>query len=547
MKLNTKKTIYVGLAFLLICMFWQVYDNVIAKMLIDSFGLNQTLSGVVMAADNVLALILLPVFGVLSDKTKTKRGKRTPYIFIGTIIASILFVGVSIFDNLQRSKVENAQINPVVAVSVKDYQDGDVITVYTEKDNGGTSISLFFDNLFSNNETEVKAVNVTVTDGKFNYGDLNDNGADYTTTSIYSFKYQEETKLYRTKELAASVRSFHIQDDKVISGFYIAGFLVMLCLVLIAMATFRTPAVSLMPDVTPKPLRSKANAIINLMGSAGGVVALIMTNFLAKEYKSYTLCFIILGALMLVALAIFMIKVNEPKLVMEMHEQQKEYGIEDEDDSAGYSNNEKMPKAVFKSFLLILFSIVFWFCAYNAATSKFSVYATTILNTGYSLPLIVAQAAAIISYIPIGHLSTKFGRKKTILVGIIILFSAFFIGCFLVEPTGIGKILVYAVMALAGIGWATINVNSFPMVVEMSQGGNIGKYTGIYYTASMAAQIATPILSGIIMDGFGTMTVLFPYCCAFCVFAFITMLFVKHGDSKPIPTSKLESFESMDD
>ena len=309
---------------------------------------------------------------------------------------------------------------------------------------------------------------------------------------------------------------------------------------------FRTPAVSLMPDVTPKPLRSKANAIINLMGSAGGVTALILMNF-TKEYRSYTLCFIVLGALMLVALAIFLLKVNEPKLVAEMHLKQREYGLEEADDEQGFASSEKMPKDVARSFGLILASIVFWFFAYNAATSKFSVYATTVLNTGYSLPLIVAQAAAIISYIPIGQLSTKIGRKKTILLGITILFSAFFIGCFLVEPSGLGKILVYAVMALAGIGWATINVNSFPMVVEMSQGANVGKYTGIYYTASMAAQIATPILSGLIMDGFGTMTVLFPYCCVFCVLAFSTMSLVKHGDSKPIPKKKLESFEALED
>lgn len=547
MKLNAKKTIYVGLAFLLICMFWQVYDNIIAKMLIDNFGLNQTLSGIVMAADNVLALILLPIFGVLSDRTKTKKGKRTPYILIGTICASLLIVAVSIFDNFQRTQVENSQINPVMTVSVADYNEGDTIVVYTEKEGTKTEISVFFENLFKNTEEEVREVEVVVRDGKFNYGDLNNNGADYTTTSLYSFEYQGEENLYRTKELAANVRSFHIQDDHVVNGFYLAGFLVMLCLVLIAMATFRTPAVSLMPDVTPKPLRSKANAIINLMGSIGGVIALIMTNFLAKEYKSYTLCFIILAVLMLIALFIFMWKVKEPKFVEEMHEEQKKYGIEDLDDQEGYSKDKKMPKPVFRSFVFILMSIVFWFCAYNAATSKFSVYATTILNTGYSLPLIVAQAAAIISYIPIGHLSTKFGRKKTILVGVAILFAAFLIGSFLVEPSGFGSILVYVVMALAGIGWATINVNSFPMTVEMSQGGNIGKYTGIYYTASMAAQIVTPILSGMIMDGFGTMTVLFPYCCVFCVLAFITMLFVKHGDSRPIIKGKLESFESMDD
>ena len=181
--------------------------------------------------------------------------------------------------------------------------------------------------------------------------------------------------------------------------------------------------------------------------------------------------------------------------------------------------------------------------AYNAATSKFSVYAGTILGTGYSLPLLVAQGAAIVSYIPIGIISSHIGRKKTILIGVGILFAAFLLGSFLTSSTAI---LVYVTMALAGIGWATINVNSYPMVVEMSKGSNVGKYTGFYYTASMAAQIATPVLSGLFMDLFGTMRVLFPYCVLFCVFAFITMLFVKHGDSKPIPEKKLEAYDAMD-
>ena len=99
MKLQTKKIIFVGLAFMIISMFWQVYDNVIAKMLINSFGLNQTWSGLVMALDNMLAIFMLPLFGTLSDKTKTKYGKRTPYIFFGVIISAIFLVGVSVFDN----------------------------------------------------------------------------------------------------------------------------------------------------------------------------------------------------------------------------------------------------------------------------------------------------------------------------------------------------------------------------------------------------------------------------------------------------------------
>ena len=182
--------------------------------------------------------------------------------------------------------------------------------------------------------------------------------------------------------------------------------------------------------------------------------------------------------------------------------------------------------------------------AYNAATSKFSVYATNVLDTGFTIPLLVAQAAAIISYIPIGIISSKVGRKKTVLVGVVILFAAFVSAIFVNEKCAW---IIWISMALAGIGWATINVNSYPMVVEMSKGANVGKYTGIYYTASMAAQIVTPLLSGVFMDIFGMRAALFPYCAILSACAFVTMSFVKHGDSKPIPTNKLEAFEAMDD
>ena len=194
-----------------------------------------------------------------------------------------------------------------------------------------------------------------------------------------------------------------------------------------------------------------------------------------------------------------------------------------------------MPKDVKKSFILILSSIVFWFMAYNAATSKFSVYATTVLDfKNYSIPLMVAQGAAIISYLPIGMLASKLGRKKTILLGISELFLAFLLGALATDSSAF---LLYGIMALAGIGWATINVNSYPMVVEMAKGADVGKYTGIYYTASMTAQIITPIFSGFLMDTIN-MRILFPYSAIFCLFAFTTMLFVKHGNAKEIPAGK---------
>ena len=281
----------------------------------------------------------------------------------------------------------------------------------------------------------------------------------------------------------------------------------MLLLVLVAMAIYRTPAVSLMPDVTIKPLRSKANAVINLMGTIGGIIALGLMSFLSVDYHSYMLLFIVIGLLMIIMLAVFMWKVNEPKLVEEMQNDAVKYGFEEQEEVTEDGKDEPMPKDVKKSFFLITASIIFWFMAYNAATTKFSVYAGDVLNMGYTVPLLIANATALISYIPIGIIASKVGRKKTIIVGVVILFVAFFLGSVANEST---KLLIYVTMGLAGIGWATINVNSYPMIVEMSKNSNVGKYTGYYYTASMFAQIITPVFSGLIMDISGTMRVLFP-------------------------------------
>jgi len=522
MKLDTKKTIFVGIAFLIISMFWQVYDTVIAQVLINSFGLDQTTSGIVMALDNVLALFLLPLFGSLSDKTKTKRGRRTPYIFWGTIAAAVLVTGVALFDNAQVNVLKQEGINPVVTEVMDTTQDYEIVTrLDAEKE-------------------DVVVVTYDSDRGSFYYQyDGKEN--KYIGSKYYEYKGIK----YETKEFAVSFRSAEVAEVRNNHLFLFVGVVGTLLLVLIAMATYRTPAVSLMPDVTVKPLRSKANAIINLMGTAGGIIALGFLSILNKEYQSTIPTFACLSILMIVGLIIFLWKVNEPKLVDERIADEEKYGIEDNKVEEVVEVKEtKMPKDVKRSFILILISIVFWFMGYNAATSKFSVYAVNVLGTSFTTPLLVAQAAAVIAFIPIGVVASKIGRRKTILIGISILFTAFVLGCMANAET---IFLIYLTMGLAGIGWATINVNSYPMVVEMAKGNNVGKYTGYYYSASMFAQIVTPIASGFIMDQAGTMTVLFPYCAIFIALAFCTMFFVRHGDAKPIPkASKLEAFDNDD-
>jgi MFS family permease len=324
------------------------------------------------------------------------------------------------------------------------------------------------------------------------------------------------------------------------------GFIATLLVVLIAMATFRSPAVALMPDVTVKPLRSKANAVINLTGTAGGIIVLVLGMVFAtskNHYMQYTGYVVAVVAIMLVGLLIFIFSVKEKKWAAEMEGESKRLGLDAPvSDGGEESQKRKLSRGELTSLLLILASVALWYVGYNSITSKYSVYATNVLGFDFNLTLIIAQAAAIVSYIPVGIISSKLGRKKTILAGIVILASAFFIGNFITPTTP--EVIMYPVFILAGIGWATINVNSFPMVVELAKGGDVGKYTGYYYTASMSAQIVAPILSGILYDLIGMRYVFFAFGTVFVLFSFITMFFVKHGDAKVI--EKKDLLEQLD-
>ena len=509
MKLDYKKTILVGFAFFLISTFWQAYDTLVPKILTDRFGISQTASGIIMALDNILALFMLPIFGIISDKCKSKMGRRTPFILIGTIVASLLFMSLSFVDNAQLNKID--EVSDLESESVRE-----MLYDYDYEKPLKTPDGVEFDLKEKFTREEFIAIKTLTEEEK-----ATDEYTDYVVPARQAYIYNEITE----------------KDPS-----NIIWFIAMLFLLLMSMATFRTPAVSLMPDVTPRPLRSKGNAIINLMGTLGGSLALgvgilLGTGNVKNTYMRYMPFFLIIGAIMLVCLLVFMLTVRERKLVSEMEKESAELGILEEQ-VADNGEKRKLSKPELRSLLFILGSVVLWFFGYNAVTSKYSVYAGQVLNLDYNTTLLVANIAALIAFIPVGIISSKIGRKKAILAGVVILTSAFFIASFMRNGTPL--IVMTLLFVMAGIGWATINVNSFPMVVELAKGGDVGKYTGFYYTASMAAQTLTPVLSGIVMDEWG-ITKLFPYATVFAGCAFITMLFVKHGDSIPEAKGILES------
>lgn len=467
-KLKYGRTFFIGLAFLSICAFWQVYDNVIPLMLQRTFDLGETVTGVLMAMDNVLALVLLPVFGSLSDKVDTRLGKRTPFIL------------------------------------------------------GGTALAVCFMMLLPHAE---KKENLVL-------------------------------------------------------------FVAALFFTLLSMGLYRSPAVALMPDLTPNHLRSRANAVINLMGAVGGVYALIMIRFLVgRGYRpDYGPLFVSVAALMVVAVGVLLITIRENKLRKETEELEKLAAGEDgatsevshadenfrepsetagtpqtgenisgkisADGTSQAGENDAvqkkaLPPDIKRSMVFLLLSIFFWFTAYNAVTTAFSRYTQKVWGMeggSYASCLMVATVAAILSYIPIGGISARVGRKKTILGGILMMAACYLAAVFV----GAYHPLINIAFALIGVGWAAINVNSYPMIVAMSQGGDIGKYTGTYYTFSMAAQIFTPIFSGFLLENVSYRT-LFPYALIFALASFCTMFQVRHGDVKPMKRKTLlENFDVED-
>ena len=448
MKLNNKRTILVGLAFLSICAFWQMYDNIVPLILTRTFHMNETISGLIMAADNILALFLLPFFGSLSDRTSTKIGKRMPFILFGTGCAIILM-----------------NLLPLI-----------------------------------------------------------------------------ENSYYAAPSTAKTV-----------------SFVIVLGLLLIAMGTYRSPAVALMPDVTPKPLRSKGNAIINLMGAVGGILYLAITSVLYSQSRleaieaaggrvNYQPLFMIVSAIMFVSIGVLFLTIKEPKLTAEnqaLEAAHPEWNLATED-SAGH---EVLPAPVKRSLGFLLASIALWFIGYNGVTTWFTTYVSEVMGQGLggaSTCLLIATAGAIVSYIPIGQIASKIGRKKTILGGVILLAICFALGYVLTTAYQSINAVMFVVFALVGLAWAAINVNSLPMVVEMCRGSDIGKFTGYYYTASMAAQVVTPVVAGTLMRHIDY-RVLFPYAAFFVALSGVTMCFVRHGDAKAEGKRGLEAFEEMDD
>ncbi len=411
MKLNYKQTFLIGFGFFASSIAWSMY-NVHVPTLLEKYLDSTFLIGIVMTIDNIFGVIFQPLFGALSDKTRTRFGRRMPYILIGLPICAVAF-------------------------------------------------------------------------------------------SLIPFTWSLAT----------------LMGVVIIFNF--------------VMSTWRAPVVALMPDITPPPLRSKANGIINFMGGLGSLFSFAVGGILFK-LGGVPLPFIASSVVMLLALLVLKLFVHEEKY-------KEEAGVEENAEIAQETidDAEKSKKSV--SLIFLLFAILFWFCGYNAVETFFSLYVINTLKDAAGNFLTEGDASFLLAFfsvtflffsIPAGFIGSKIGRKKTILMGLAGVAVLFIIMIFT------GNIWVLrALLFLGGAFWACVNINSLPMVVELAQWKDIGKYTGYYYFFSFSAAIISPILFGWIRDLVKSYDVLFIYAPITFALAFISMLFVKHGEAKKTETA----------
>ena len=647
LKLDYPQTFKVGFAFAIIMLFWTAYDFVVPLLLEHAYGLPSWARGLIMGLDNLLSLFMLPLFGKLSDnahgKLVKKWGRRTPFIVIGTVCAVVLMVFVPVATLKQQAKAENITTQIEAKLDDDAFMTERLTEWYDNAVAGKEGSANYCDLIYLNNNnksrddfislryyskmTSKKAV-LNMLGKTTYYYDFNGDGEFSDDEIVTDLKAQSpvEGKTYKDlldsnsgykKYVAAGMNNYisnevHEKCTKTSEGIKsLVVYMVILLLVLIAMATFRSRAVALMPDVTPKPLRSQANAIINLCGGIGGAIAfLIYTVVLfGQRLENYVIIFGSVAAGMLLLLAAFLALVNERKMVAKCQEICKEYEIDDFADGenpeaekfaeelihegdAEYNLDSKpdgetqeivneavskekvapetldfakqvventkkkhqspkewwdaktdLEKGRLKSFALILASIFMWFMGYNAVSSNLSIYTTKSLNLSTGVASIisgVSMGISAIAFIPVGYMAAKIGRRKSIMIGFALAVVSFVLICFAVKPNDVAAIpaVLFALFYLiAGFGLIIANVNTFPMVTELSTAETVGQYTGYYYVATMSAQAITPAIGGAIMDAGGNQY-LFLYSAICIIIAIVLMLFVKHGDSKQIASGR---------
>jgi MFS family permease len=586
-KVDAKKTLKVGLAFANILAFWGVYNTVMPLLLENAFGFSNMIRGLIMGMGSLIALIIMPVFGRLSDKSKgklaTKFGRRTPFVVLGTVVAAILIIFVPFSAHTQTKNALELRQNIMLHNDLCGFESRETLYTHLWNTGGDFADVRWLEEELAEEGTSAFDKYMHIALNRYQLDEAGEIVRDEHGDPIFTDEYN---RFVRTGLNAfASTQIFEQLTRNNVGT--VVTFMLLLFIVLVAMAIYRSPAIALMPDVTPKPLRSPANGIIALIGGVGGGIASVVYAIVFMfpiTFVSYTIIFAGVAGIMLGLLAAFLLLVKEVKLVKENELLCLEYGVDDEEEAKkdkkeqvvemsaevaeanevtmalhdaevakselGVTDNKpinlgldanKTKKARMVSFFLILASIFMWFFGFQAIQTNLMIFLTKNLGLSEFLATVVNFAAlgfSAVAFIPVGFMAMKFGRRKTVIIGFIMAAVAIlFIFLFASRPGNAAPYLFALFYLIANFGMVIGNVNTLPMVVELSAKETLGKYTGYYYVASMSAQAITPLVAGLVMDTFAS-RYLFIYAFAFVAAAAVLMFFVKHGDSKPLPKAK---------
>jgi len=429
-----------GFGFFGVSIIWSLYNAYIPIFLQDTFKMSRTVTGFVMTIDNLFAVLLLPFLGALSDKTRTRFGRRKPYILLGAPSAALMFALIPV---------------------ARAYEN----------------LALFMGTI-------------------------------------------------------------------ILMNFF--------------MALFRSPVIAFMPDITPSEKRSQANGVINFMGGVGALLAYFGGKVLYDMNYAYP--FFAGAAIMLLANLLVVLFVPEPEEYRVPGEKISLRKLLSETSRKSFGELKENLKDVFasheKSLLFILLSIFLWFVAFNSVETFFTSYAKYHLgieeSTGAFMMGVVSLSFMLFA-IPAGLLGGRIGRKKTITAGLILVSAVMLLAYFLgetskPESSALTDPVVLKFMVLfffGGIGWAMVNVNSLPMVVDMTTEEKLGGYTGLYYFFSQAANLVAPPLAGAFLDVIGYKTLL-PFAVIFFLLAAVTMQFVRRGDIVRYKGDALDYVPDMD-
>ncbi len=421
-KMPWLRAVLISLPFFVLSLFWQAYDYIVPLILTEHFHLGTTLYSLVMSADNIIALLFLPLFGILSDRIRSRLGRRTPLILIGTLGGAAGWTVMTVIDARAAA--------------------------------GGTGL--------------------------------------------------------------------------------LAPFLFSLLTAVFFMSLYRSPSAALVADCFIRPQRTKANAVLNLIGALGGVLFGLAGRRLIRHGDAVTLytgCMFLVSAGMAVGTLVYLLSVRENRLVEATRAQNRRLGLVDDKTDPADTAPTKLNASERRSLALILGAVFFVYMSYNGFNTHYTNFLVQHLKrpASWTGPYLLEVVGAVLMMLPAAFVTSRLGRRKSCVLGAA-LCTAGYIGTSFVRPDNVNTLYLW--FAVSAVSFPLFGINLGPMVLEIGKDSDAGRYMGYYYIATTAAQIVTPTLASLFINRFG-FGVIGIYGGAFTLIAVFALLPVRHGDVRP--------------